>query len=107
MYKSLVIAATLAVVGLSAMPGPSQALTASECSAKYKAAKAAGNKLKWNDFRKAECAEGATAVTPAAAPASPPAATGPEGGANSQTSDRTCPIRECGFSCGDSSKILV
>jgi hypothetical protein len=77
MYKSFVVAATLAAVGLSVMPDPSQALTASECSAKYKAAKAAGNKLKWNDFRKAECAEGATSVTPAAAPASPPAATAP------------------------------
>ena len=38
-----------------------------ECSAKYKAAQAAGNKLKWNDFRKAECAADA-AATPAAAP---------------------------------------
>ena len=45
-----------------------QALTMQECSAKYKAAQAAGNKLKWNDFRKAECGEGAVA-TPAAAPA--------------------------------------
>ncbi len=43
-------------------------LTAKECSAKYQAAKAAGtlNGAKWNDFRKTECAAGATA---AAAPA--------------------------------------
>src|SRR3954471_18752804 len=76
MYKSFVVAATLAAVVLSALPNPSEALTASECSAKYKAAKAAGNKLKWNEFRKTECVEGATAA-PAAAPAAPPAATAP------------------------------
>lgn len=44
-------------------------LTAKECSAKYQAAKDAGtlNGVKWNDFRKAECAAGA--ATEAAAPA--------------------------------------
>jgi hypothetical protein len=55
---------------LSALPA--SALTAQECSAKYKAAKSAGtlNGQKWNDFRKAECGAGATAVTaPSAAPA--------------------------------------
>ena len=37
---------------------PSAALTAKECSVKYKAAKAAGtlNGETWNDFRKKECA---------------------------------------------------
>lgn len=51
---------------------PAQALSPSECSAKYKAAKTAGtlNGQKWNDFRKAECAD-AAAATPAAAPATP------------------------------------
>ena len=36
---------------------PAKALTAQECSAKYKAAKSAGtlNGQKWNDFRKAHC----------------------------------------------------
>ena len=50
-----------------AVTGPAQALTMSECSAKYKAAKSAGtlNGMKWNDFRKAECG---TDATPAAAP---------------------------------------
>jgi hypothetical protein len=54
---------------------PAQALTMSECSAKYKAAQTAGtlNGQKWNDFRKAECASDA-AATPAAAPAAPKAA---------------------------------
>jgi len=45
-------------------------LTAKECSAKYQAAKAAGtlNGAKWNDFRKTECAAGASAaVEPAKA----------------------------------------
>ena len=46
------------------------ALSMAECSAKYKAAKAAGtlNGMKWNDFRKAQCGAEATAPsTPGAA----------------------------------------
>lgn len=52
---------------------PAQALSMSECSAKYKAAQAAGtlSGQKWNDFRKAQCGSEATA-TPAAAPAAAP-----------------------------------
>jgi hypothetical protein len=44
--------------------GAAKGLTAKECSAKYQAAKAAGtlNGMKWNDFRKAECAAGASAA---------------------------------------------
>jgi len=47
------------------------ALSMTECSAKYKAAKAAGtlNGMKWNDFRKAQCGTEATAAPAAAAPA--------------------------------------
>src|SRR3954454_21330925 len=46
---------------------PAQALSMSECSAKYKAAQTGGtlNGQKWNDFRKAQCSGDATA-TPAA-----------------------------------------
>jgi hypothetical protein len=59
----------------SAAPAPVSAPTAHslsmhECSAKYKAAKAAGtlNGMKWNDFRKAQCGTEATAASaPAAA----------------------------------------
>lgn len=53
---------------------PANALSMSECSAKYKAAKADGSlgTQKWNDFRKAQCGEEA-AATPAAAPAAPAA----------------------------------
>jgi hypothetical protein len=66
----------VAVSGFAAFAAmPAQALSMSECSAKYKEAKAAGtlNGQKWNDFRKAECGADA-AATPAAAPAAPPAA---------------------------------
>ena len=41
-------------------------LTAKECGTKYQAAKAAGtlNGMKWNDFRKTECAAGASRPRP-------------------------------------------
>jgi hypothetical protein len=70
---------TFAAAGFAAfaLSAPAQALSMTECSAKYKAAKDAGtlNGQKWNDFRKANCAADA-AATPAAAPAAapPPAA---------------------------------
>ena len=68
------ILCAVAVSGFAAFAAmPAQALSMSECSAKYKEAKAAGtlNGQKWNDFRKAECGADA-AATPAAAPAAPP-----------------------------------
>ncbi|RUW47174.1 hypothetical protein EN784_46150 [bacterium M00.F.Ca.ET.141.01.1.1] len=48
----------------AAADSPAKGLTAKECSTKYQAAKAAGtlNGMKWNDFRKAECAAGASAA---------------------------------------------
>jgi hypothetical protein len=55
------------------------ALTMAECSAKYQAAKSAGmlNGMKWNEFRKAQCGEQATAApATTAAPAPASAATG-------------------------------
>jgi hypothetical protein len=66
----------LATTALAAVcAGPANALTLQECSAKYKAAQAAGTAkgIKWNDFRKAECGADATA-TPAAATKSETAA---------------------------------
>ncbi|MET3889575.1 putative membrane protein [Bosea sp. OAE506] len=81
------ILAGAALLALTALPiTPAAALTMKECSAKYQDAKKA-NTLKgqkWNDFRKAQCAdddadenEAAAAVTepakPAATPASAPA----------------------------------
>jgi hypothetical protein len=73
---ALIAASTLGLALLVSYAVPGQALTMQECSAKYKAAQASGNKLKWNDFRKAECAADA-AATPATAPAPAPAATAP------------------------------
>jgi hypothetical protein len=67
----------IAVTGFAALAAtaPAQALTTQECSAKYKAAKAAGTLggQKWPDFRKAQCGADAAAA-PAAAPAATPAA---------------------------------
>ena len=59
--------------GLATM-SPAHALSMSECSAKYKAAKKDNtlNGMKWNDFRKSQCGTEATA-TPAANPAPAPA----------------------------------
>ena len=71
---ALIAASTFGLALLVSYAVPGQALTMQECSAKYKAAQASGNKQKWNDFRKAECAADA-AATPAPAPA--PAATAP------------------------------
>ena len=80
-YLTLCAGAVIAAVALHGTAA--NALTMSECSAKYKAAKADGslNGQKWNDFRKAQCGSDAsaapapsTASAPAAAPA--PAATG-------------------------------
>jgi hypothetical protein len=80
-YAAICAGAVLAAI---AMQGSSaQALSMTECSAKYKAAKDAGtlNGMKWNDFRKAQC--GSDAAAPAAAPApatasAPPAAPAPK-----------------------------
>jgi len=62
-----------------AATAPANALTTQECSAKYQAAKKDGTlgSMKWNDFRKAQCAaDAAPAAAPAAAaPAPAPAAT--------------------------------
>jgi hypothetical protein len=80
MKSVLLIASAIALAALAntAMPRPAHALTMSECSAKYKAAKTAGtlNGMKWNDFRKAQCGSEASAA-PAAAPAPAPAAAAP------------------------------
>ena len=61
---------------------PAQALTARECSAKYKEAQQAGTLggLKWNDFRKAQCGDegpAQVAAVPAASSAANPLKTQP------------------------------
>jgi hypothetical protein len=70
--STVTFACTLAVLSFALLTiSPANALTATECSAKYQAAKTAGtlNGQKWNDFRKAECGTDAAAITPAATPA--------------------------------------
>src|SRR3954467_1719794 len=71
-FTGLLVATTTLITA-----GPASALTMQDCSAKYKAAQAAGTAkgIKWNDFRKAECGADATAAPAAAAkPASVPVA---------------------------------
>jgi hypothetical protein len=73
-YTALCAAAVLAALALQGTSA--HALSMTECSAKYKAAKDAGtlNGMKWNDFRKAQCAsDAAAAPTTASAPAPAPA----------------------------------
>ncbi len=71
------ILAGAALAALTALPvTPAAALTMKECSAKYQEAKKA-NTLKgqkWNDFRKAQCADDAADENEAAAAVSAPAA---------------------------------
>ncbi len=71
-YVAICAGAVLAAVALQSTSA--SALTMTECSAKYKEAKANNtlNGMKWNDFRKAQCGSEASA-TPAAAPAAAPA----------------------------------
>ena len=89
--RSTALAFALVTISIPAWTAAAHALSMQECSAKYKAAQAAGTLkgMKWNDFRKAECSDAAatpasrtTAVPPKAdkkeaapaAPASAPAA---------------------------------
>ena len=63
-------AMTLGAISVAAPISGAHALTMKECSAKYKAAQDSGalKGMKWNDFRKAECGTGASAL-PSTAPA--------------------------------------
>jgi hypothetical protein len=57
MIPRTILFAAAALVAALAMQSSAQALTITECSAKYKDAKAAGtlNGASWNDFRKSQC----------------------------------------------------
>ncbi|PRD51115.1 hypothetical protein [Phyllobacterium myrsinacearum] len=55
-FKHLLPALAAAIV-LLAGGVPAQAVSMKECSAKYKAAQAAGSAKSWNEFRKEECAK--------------------------------------------------
>jgi hypothetical protein len=75
--KVLLCAVAMSGFAAFAAVSPAQALSTTECSAKYKEAKTAGtlNGQKWNDFRKAQCGADATPMAaPALAPAPAPAA---------------------------------
>jgi hypothetical protein len=77
--RQISISTAALLVALTVHGHSARALSMTECSAKYKAAKEAGTLggMKWNDFRKAECGAEETA-TPSAAPAptpTPPKAT--------------------------------
>ena len=92
--KFLLCAVALSGLTAFAAISPASALSMSECSAKYKEAKAAGtlNGQKWNDFRKAQCGADATA-TPAAAPGAPPPAAEAKPAARSKTAaEPTAPV---------------
>ncbi|MCK9907857.1 hypothetical protein MXD81_01855 [Microbacteriaceae bacterium K1510] len=94
-HSQIAIASVAALLGLALLPAtPAAALTMKECSAKYEAAKKGGTLggLKWNDFRKKECADNAAAATPAAAPAAPaPAAPAPTAAAKPAAAPATAP----------------
>jgi hypothetical protein len=72
-YAAICAGAVLAAIAIQGTSA--QALTMTECSAKYKAAKDAGtlNGMKWNDFRKAQCGSDAAAPAPTTASAPAPA----------------------------------
>jgi hypothetical protein len=57
MTTRIVLFAAAVIAAALAMQSSAQALTITECSAKYKDAKAAGtlNGATWNDFRKSQC----------------------------------------------------
>ena len=76
---NLACAAAMAGLVTFAASLPANALSMTECSAKYKSAKADGSlgTQKWNDFRKTECAADATPASAAPAAAPPAAAAKP------------------------------
>jgi len=65
--RSTAFALVLVTGSIPAWAVAAHAISLQECSAKYKAAQAAGatKGLKWNDFRKAECSDDAAATTSA------------------------------------------
>jgi len=69
MLVRITFGAVLFGLTLGAACAPAQALTAKECSTKYKEAQQAGTlgAIKWNDFRKTQCG-GDAAVQAAAIP---------------------------------------
>jgi len=79
LIRHVTICAAMLLGAVALQATSADALTTKECSAKYKAAKAAGtlNGMKWNDFRKAQCGAEAAAEPAAPPPAAPPPAAPP------------------------------
>jgi hypothetical protein len=75
--RSLALSTTLVAALLAGYAawgiGQAEAKSLTECSALYKADKANGGTMKWNDFRKAKCAADSAEATPAEEPAAKPA----------------------------------
>lgn len=69
MFRSLSLCSAVALAAALSVPAPAAALTMKECGAKYQSAKQAGTLkgMKWNDFRKAECADDDASEADAAA----------------------------------------
>lgn len=70
MFRVLGITSAIALAAALGLPAtPAEALTMKECGAKYQTAKEANklNGMKWNDFRKAECADDDASEADAAA----------------------------------------
>ncbi|MGB9366298.1 MAG: hypothetical protein WCE79_09825 [Xanthobacteraceae bacterium] len=72
--RSSALAFALVAVSIPVWTASAHAISMQECSAKYKAAQAAGTikGMKWNDFRKAECSD--DAAKPAASTTAAPKA---------------------------------
>ena len=96
-HAKLLCAVAVAGFAALAVTSPPQALTTQECSAKYKAAKAAGTlgDQKWNDFRKAQCGADATAA-PAAAPGAAAAPKAAEAKAKKEAAPAAAPAAPAG-----------
>ncbi len=85
----------MAVVGTTVLatllsPPAANSLTMRECSAKYRAAQAAGTLkgMTWNDFRKSQCGPGASAAPTGAATGAAPepkSSSAPKSGGSSKT----------------------
>ena len=95
-----VLFAAAALAAALAMQSSAQALTITECSAKYKDAKAAGtlNGASWNDFRKSQCD-----LAPAKRPAYRVVAITR---ASTECLQSANPRRDCGF-CGRFCKLPI
>src|SRR5262249_14144861 len=97
-FQRLIAVSSLSFIGLL-FAAPSHALTMSDCSTKYQAAKSAGtlNGMNWNQFRKPECASAtdAGAAGSTAKPAKTTANKAPAGAAMGASTSKGLTTAEC------------